>query len=93
MVRAHSPPTGEDSGAYAIITGARAPLAVPADFADKYAVPASTLPEFALVDLRGAAPRARVGANFATFTGFTAPADTSSWARIDFLFGGNNGGW
>jgi hypothetical protein len=46
-----------------------------------------------MVDLRAQAPRENVSKNFATFTGFTTPANTSSWERIDFLFGGSTGGW
>jgi len=43
--------------------------------------------------LRGQAPRQSVSTNFATFTGFTLPNVTSSWTRIDFVFGGSNLGW
>ncbi|KAF8886178.1 DNase I-like protein [Infundibulicybe gibba] len=38
-------------------------------------------------------PRRSVAGNFATFTGFALPNDTSSWTRIDFVFGGSNRGW
>ncbi|GLB39133.1 putative endonuclease/Exonuclease/phosphatase family protein [Lyophyllum shimeji] len=89
----NSPSTGPDSGAYNIITGAAPPVAINATFADKYAVKPDQLPDFKMLDLRGQAPRRNVSANFATFTGFSAPNDTSSWARIDFMFGGNNKGW
>jgi hypothetical protein len=34
-----------------------------------------------------------VSANFATFTGFESLTDTNVWTRIDFIFGGSNGGW
>jgi endonuclease/exonuclease/phosphatase family metal-dependent hydrolase len=89
----NSPPTGVDSGAYQIITGASKPVAVNTTFAAKYAVGDDQLPGFEMLDLRAAAPRIRVNANFATFTGFNTPADTSDWTRIDFIFGGSNGGW
>ncbi|KAJ7836915.1 Endonuclease/exonuclease/phosphatase [Mycena olivaceomarginata] len=74
----NSPPTGADSGAYNIFTG--------------YAVPPQS-PAFSMLDLRAEAPRRVVRSTFATFTGFTAPSITSSWQRIDFVFGGTNGGW
>lgn len=89
----NSPPTGSSSGAYQIATGAQSPVAVNSTFAAKYAVPSTALPDFKLLDLRGQAPRELVGRNFATFTGFTSPASTSSWSRIDFVFGGSSGGW
>lgn len=89
----NSPPTGTDSGAYQIVTGVQDPVAVNATFAAKFAVPDDALPDFKMLDLRAQAPRALVGRNFATFTGFTAPTDTSKWTRIDFVFGGTNGGW
>jgi hypothetical protein len=88
-----SPPTGSTSTAYSIITGVTPPVPVPASFASKYALSNTTLPGFKLVDFRNAVPRVRVGANFATFTGFNALADTSDWSRIDFIFGGSNRGW
>lgn len=90
--QSHSPPNGRDSGAYEIVTGMRTPGALPEDFAAKYSVDSSSSP-FALHDLRAHTPRRAVSANHATFTGFTAPNDTRSWSRIDFLFGGANGGW
>jgi endonuclease/exonuclease/phosphatase family metal-dependent hydrolase len=87
-----SPPTGADSGAYNIFTGVTPPVAINATFAAKYAV-APQSPAFSMLDLRAEAPRRVVRSTFATFTGFTAPSITSSWQRIDFVFGGTNGGW
>jgi len=89
----NSPSIGPSSGAYNIITGAAPPVAINATFAAKYAVKADQLPDFRLLDLRGQAPRRSVSANFATFTGFKPLNNTSSWARIDFVFGGSNKGW
>ncbi|KAJ6483840.1 Endonuclease/exonuclease/phosphatase [Mycena vitilis] len=88
--RIHSPPDGRDSGAYEIATGLRSPGALPDDFAAKYAVDPGS-PPFVLHDLRAHTPRRFVSANHATFTGFTAPNDTRSWSRIDFVFGGGSG--
>ncbi|KAK0204284.1 Endonuclease/exonuclease/phosphatase [Desarmillaria ectypa] len=34
-----------------------------------------------------------VSKNYATYSRWTGPADTSKWTRIDFVFGGSNGGW
>ncbi|TFK41435.1 Endonuclease/exonuclease/phosphatase [Crucibulum laeve] len=89
----NSPSTGTDSGAYEIITGATPPVAINATFAAKFAVKGDQLPDFKLLDLRAEAPRRSVSSTFATFTGFTAPNDASDWTRIDFIFGGSNGGW
>ncbi|KAJ7664263.1 Endonuclease/exonuclease/phosphatase [Mycena rosella] len=88
----NSPPDGRDSGAYEIATGVRTPSALPADFAARFPVPADA-PLFVLHDLRAHTPRRAVSANHATFTGFDAPNDTHAWNRIDFVFGGANGGW
>jgi hypothetical protein len=48
---------------------------------------------FTMLDLRGQTPRRNVTSNYATFTDFTVPNNTSSWTRIDFVFGGSNLGW
>ncbi|KAJ8522078.1 hypothetical protein ONZ45_g1265 [Pleurotus djamor] len=89
----NSPSVGTDSGAYSIITGALPPVAINATFAAKFATPSNQLPGFKMLDLRAQAPRRDVSANFATFTGFTAPNDASQWQRIDFVYGGSNLGW
>ncbi|KAL0066334.1 hypothetical protein AAF712_006592 [Marasmius tenuissimus] len=88
----NSPSTGSDSGGYSIITGASPPVAINATFAQKFST-GNEGGDFKMFDLRGEAPRQAVSKNFATFTGFTEPADTSSWSRIDFVFGGSNKGW
>ncbi|KAK7047844.1 hypothetical protein VNI00_006172 [Paramarasmius palmivorus] len=89
----NSPSLGDDSGAYNIITGATEPVPINQTFAERFAVGDDEQPGFKMLDLRGEAPRANVSRNYATFTGFTAPGDTSSWSRIDFVYGGSNGGW
>ncbi|RPD60637.1 hypothetical protein L226DRAFT_461201 [Lentinus tigrinus ALCF2SS1-7] len=89
----NSPSTGTDSGAYQIITGQIAPVAVNATFAAKYAVPNTTLPDFKMLDLKAETPREFVSGEFATYTGFTAPGDGSVYSRIDFVYGGSNGKW
>lgn len=68
-------------------------MAINQMFAEKYAVPSGILQGFVLQDLKGAAPRFSVGGDFATYTGFSSPSDPSSFTRIDFVFGGNNGKW
>ncbi|KAG7441332.1 uncharacterized protein BT62DRAFT_937250 [Guyanagaster necrorhizus] len=88
----NSPSTGNSSGAYEIITGASAPVAINATFAAKYDV-GNQLSDFKMLDFRGQAPRQYVSNNFATYTGFNLPTDTSDWERIDFIFGGSNLGW
>jgi len=89
----NSPATGTDSGGYEIITGAAPPEPINATFAAKFAVKAGQMPNFRMLDFRAEAPHQSISTNFATFTGFTAPNDTSSWTRIDFVFGGSNRGW
>jgi endonuclease/exonuclease/phosphatase family metal-dependent hydrolase len=88
-----SPPTGKDSGAYSIATGSLSPVHVNQTFANKYAVQDGQLPDFHMLDLRATTLRQNVSANYATFTDFTAPTDTSQWERIDFILGGSNLGW
>jgi len=89
----NSPSTGADSGAYNISTGVLAPVAINQTFAEKYAVPNGTLNGFVLQDLKGVAPRFSVSGDFATYTGFVNPGDTSQFSRIDFVFGASNGKW
>lgn len=67
---------------------------IPADFADKFSVPDDSLPDFHMIDLRGETDTLHVSGNFATFTDFVAPENSSNITdRIDFVFGGSNGGW
>ena len=89
----NSPGTGPDSGAYDIATGTLPPMTINETFAQKFAIPEGALPDFTLTDLRAATPPFRVSGDFATFTGFKEPGDTSMFARIDFIFGGSNGQW
>ncbi|KIK04815.1 hypothetical protein K443DRAFT_120801 [Laccaria amethystina LaAM-08-1] len=89
----NSASTGSDSGGYKITTGASPPLPVDPGFAKKYGVTEDQMPDFRMLDLRAETPRRNVSANFATFTGFREPSDTSDWSRIDFIFGGSNKGW
>ncbi|KAK0184718.1 Endonuclease/exonuclease/phosphatase [Armillaria mellea] len=84
--------SGKDSGAYTIITGASTPMAISSKFDKKYKV-GDQLPDFKMHDLRDRAPRKKVSNNFATYTGFNKPCDTSGWKRIDFIFGGSNLVW
>ncbi|KAI0059939.1 mannose-6-phosphatase [Artomyces pyxidatus] len=84
---------GDDSGAYTIITGQIAPVAINATFEERFPVPDGALPGFKALDLREQVPRFNVSGNWATFTGFNDPDDTSDFQRIDFVFGGSNGGW
>ncbi|KAI0340288.1 hypothetical protein BDW22DRAFT_1334331 [Trametopsis cervina] len=89
----NSPSTGTDSGAYQISVGQIPPVAINQTFAEKYAVPNGTLDGFVLTDLKGVTPRFSVSGDYATYTGFAGPGDTSSFTRIDFAFGGSNGKW
>ncbi|KAM5546039.1 hypothetical protein V8D89_000165 [Ganoderma adspersum] len=85
--------TGSDSGAYQIITGQIPPVAVNATFAAKYAVPNATLTDFKMLDLKGETPREHVAGDFATWTGFVQPGDSSQYERIDFVFGDSTRKW
>lgn len=89
----NSPSTGADSGAYNITTGVLPIEPVNATFAQKFAVPSGALPGFIMKDLKGETPRFMVSGDFATYTGFNAPGDSSVYSRIDFVFGGSNGKW
>lgn len=89
----NSPSTGNDSGAYQIVTGVIPPVAINQTFAEKYAVPNGVLTNFTMKDLKAEAPREYVSGNYATYTGFNAPGDSSVYTRIDFVFGGSNGKW
>ncbi|KAF8698917.1 hypothetical protein AX14_001053 [Amanita brunnescens Koide BX004] len=89
----NSPPRGKSSGAYKIATGSLPPVPINQAFANKYAVQDGQLPNFRMLDIQATTPRQNVSANYATFTGFTAPTDTSQWERIDFILGGSNMGW
>ncbi|KAL6304714.1 Endonuclease/exonuclease/phosphatase [Sparassis latifolia] len=89
----NSAATGYDSGAYQITTGAIPAPAINSSFVEKYAVPDTSLPNFVMHDLKGHTPKLRVSGDFATFTGFNRPGDSSVFTRIDFIFGGSNGGW
>lgn len=89
----NSPPTGTDAGAYEIVTGSLPPVPINATFAAQYAVPSDKLSNFVLKDLKAENPRFAVSGNYATYTGFVAPGDSTFYTRIDFVFGGSNGGW
>lgn len=89
----NSAATGYDSGAYQIITGNAPPVVVNSTFSEKYAVPDDFSPTFIMSDLKVDTPKMRVSGDFATFTGFNRPNDFRVFTRIDFVFGGSNGGW
>jgi len=89
----YSEATGSTSGGYEIATGSRDIVAdISSEFTEKFSTE-EPISNFHLVDLRGKAPKSRVSNTFATWTGFTPPNDPSDWQRIDFIFGGSNGGW
>ncbi|KIY63699.1 hypothetical protein CYLTODRAFT_359514 [Cylindrobasidium torrendii FP15055 ss-10] len=87
----NSPPKGTDSGGYDITVGNADPVAVNATWAARYEVPAGKLDEFALLDLRAQAPRQSVSVNYATYTSWPQPGNSSEYRRIDFVFGGSVG--
>lgn len=88
--------TGASDGAYTIATGVRAPLPLNETFTQKYhwsKKEGEKIGNFTLADTLVATPPQRRSGNFATFTGFRAVNDNSAFSRIDFIFGGSNGGW
>ncbi|KAG8731546.1 hypothetical protein FRC10_001651, partial [Ceratobasidium sp. 414] len=89
------PAEGKDNGAYRIFTGTLPPVAIDPTFTSKYSIPTnSSLPSnFAMLDTRGATPRANVVGHFATFTGFHKLGDLSEYGRIDFVFGASHNNW
>ncbi|OCH84831.1 hypothetical protein OBBRIDRAFT_374178 [Obba rivulosa] len=89
----NSPPIGRDAGAYKILTGQLPPMAIDPEFERKYTASGDTPGDFTMRDLGGETPKMRVSGHFATFTGFKKPNDAANLARIDFIFGGSNGGW
>jgi len=95
----NSSASGSDSGAYAVLTGTLAAPAVPDEFSRRFPLdsnPAGSSKEKGLVvmrDMRYAAPRASVGGQWATFTGFDDNCKKYEEC-IDFVFGRSDGvGW
>ena len=91
---------GSDGSAYAVLTGTMAAPAVPDEFSRRFPLdsnPAGSSSEekeggFVMRDMRYAAPRASVGGQWATFTGFDNRKKDE--ACIDFVFGRSDGvGW
>ena len=90
----YSSATGQDRGAYEIMTGAQMPLSISHEFLEKYGVSDGQLPDFHMVDMRGVPIPLRVSGNFATFTDFTSPENSAKGtARIDFIFGDSGRAW
>jgi hypothetical protein len=92
--------SGSDRGAYAVLTGASAAPAVPDEFSRRFPLdskPAGSSSEeekglLLMRDMRYAAPRASVGGQWATFTGFDNRKEDE--VCIDFVFGRSDGvGW
>ncbi len=93
--------SGSDSGAYAVLTGTTTAPAVPDEFSRRFPLdsnPAGSSSEekekgLVMRDMRYAAPRASVGGQWATFTGFDNNCKEYE-ACIDFVFGrGDSVGW
>jgi hypothetical protein len=91
---------GSDGGAYAVLTGTMTSPAVPDEFSRRFPLhsnPAGSSPEekekgLIMRDMRYAAPRASVGGQWATFTGFDNRKENEEC--IDFVFGRSDGvGW
>jgi len=87
----NSAASGSDSGAYKIITAQIGLASIDSTFATQYAVQGGN--DFKMVDLRGVTPKQYVSGDFATYTGFSPTNRYNDFKRIDFIFGGSNGGW
>ncbi len=92
--------SGSDCGAYAVLTGTMTAPAVPDEFSRRFPLdsnPAGSSSEekervLVMRDMRHAAPRASVGGEWATFTGFNNRKENEMC--IDFVFGRSDGvGW
>ncbi|KAH9054952.1 Endonuclease/exonuclease/phosphatase [Lactarius vividus] len=88
----NSTATGDDDGAYAVLTGKQPGPPVPDDFTRRFPLPArgSGGPgnsELVMVDMRVAAPRLHVGGEWATFTGFERRVDGGWEAKGVFVHG------
>lgn len=91
---------GSDGSAYAVLTGTMPAPAVPDEFSRRFPIdsnPAGSSSEekekgLVMRDMRYAAPRAYVGGQWATFTGFDNRKKDE--ACIDFIFGRSDSvGW
>lgn len=92
--------SGSDSGAYAVLTGTLAAPAVPDEFSRRFPLdsnPAGSSSDekakgLLMRDMRYAVPRASVGGQWATFTGFDNRKEDEEC--IDFVLGRSDGvGW
>jgi hypothetical protein len=88
--------SGSDNGAYAVLTGTSPAPAVPDEFSRRFPLnfnnhpagsssPEEKKEELVMRDMRYAAPRASVGGQWATFTGFDHRKEDE--VCIDFVFG------
>ena len=89
---------GSDGSAYAVLTGTMAAPAVPDEFSRRFPFDPnlagySSEEKKGLImhDMRYAAPRASVGGEWATFTGFNNRKEDEMC--IDFVFGRSGVGW
>lgn len=84
----------QGSGAYRILTGDSKPDKVDAEFAFRYFIPDDQLPDFRMIDIRGATELLNICGNFSTFTDFTQPENSDyQTGRIDFIFGDGLSKW
>lgn len=83
--------SGTDTGGYEIVTGVSDMLTMNSTFTSDYASDLSD--SFVFEDLLLATPPLYRSGHHATFTGFYEAGDSDAFGRIDFIMGGNNGGW
>jgi len=87
----NSSASDSSSGAYKVTTGQQGQTPIDSAFASKYAVQGGD--GFKGIDLRGVVPKQNISGHFATYTGFSSTSNYRDFQRIDFIFGGSNGGW
>ncbi|KAL3425853.1 endonuclease/exonuclease/phosphatase, partial [Phlyctema vagabunda] len=96
----NSPTSGADGGAYQIITGAIPGVPINETFRSKFPWSGgggygsgNGTSGFVMVDVKATTPPQRRSGDFATFSGFRRVGDAAALSRIDYIFGGSNGGW
>lgn len=89
----NSPSTGNDSGGFKIITGQIDPVEIETGFRETYKIESGKSTDFIFQDVVAVTPPERRSGHHATFTGFRPAGNSSEFQRIDFIMGGNNGGW
>lgn len=83
--------------AYQVLTGVKHPVQLNSTFLDRYSWSAKEekgFEDFKMVDLLGKVePWQRLSSNYATFTDFLAPGNTSEYSRLDYIMADSHSHW